>query len=443
MWPKTLALLALPSVAFGFAEDLCLEVEDGATDGTVIACYDVAVCEPGEDTPACRVAAVASTAAITGQVGRSTLHTDATYYLAQALGFNPDAAYFIAAYNQASDARYIPFDQDGALIEDPADWTADINGFNRLSMPTGGWILHMVPNATRHGDGSGLYPDLDDAHTEGVVISLRNWVFEDGPACSASLTSRQDSVYFGGPTCFDDGAEPLTRPSLFGTQTILERADPRGVPFSVYLGEQVVHYDSDANGDMTNVLFAADFDAYIGSGEFGAMDDGSPVPPELAKVGIYLHSLQDRISHYECGDVSTISLPSRGSRFLARYDLDECAADIHALRHYYEVGYEEMPPQTVSALDYTVNELVEFVDHLLEADPALAEEVLWLEAPMADSDVTAIHDLLVGSTGTDGFESGMVTYALTQATGADRLTEMHEGLEAVGYVPMRGHGSTR
>jgi hypothetical protein len=40
------------------------------------------------------------------------LHADATYFLAQALGFRSDVAYWIAAYNEVADLnRYAPIDQ--------------------------------------------------------------------------------------------------------------------------------------------------------------------------------------------------------------------------------------------------------------------------------------------------------------------------------------------
>ena len=45
---------------------------------------------------------------------RSMLHTDATYFIAQALGYSPEAAYQIVSYNQATDLGvYQPFDETG------------------------------------------------------------------------------------------------------------------------------------------------------------------------------------------------------------------------------------------------------------------------------------------------------------------------------------------
>ena len=46
--------------------------------------------------------------------GRSMVHADSTYFIALALGYRSDVAYWIAAYNEVTDyAQYVPIDQCG------------------------------------------------------------------------------------------------------------------------------------------------------------------------------------------------------------------------------------------------------------------------------------------------------------------------------------------
>src|SRR5262245_54194464 len=66
--------------------------------------------------------------------GRSMIHADSTYFIAQALGYRPDVAYWIAAYNEVTDyALYNPIDQCGNVA------SANNSGKNFMAAPFNGF----------------------------------------------------------------------------------------------------------------------------------------------------------------------------------------------------------------------------------------------------------------------------------------------------------------
>jgi hypothetical protein len=94
--------------------------------------------------------------------GRSLVHSDSTYLMAQIIGYTPWQAYQIAIYNEATDqSDYVPFDQSGRqLLDDNAisqcrsDWglgmprdcliiTKEMNGVSRFNDESGGMLLHL------------------------------------------------------------------------------------------------------------------------------------------------------------------------------------------------------------------------------------------------------------------------------------------------------------
>ena len=93
--------------AHAFLEDLCLPRQQG---GTLQWC--IRPCPPGNDPNTTCPVQTADFATI--QQGRSMIHVDSTYFIAQALGFRADVAYWIAAYDEVTDySQYVPIDQCG------------------------------------------------------------------------------------------------------------------------------------------------------------------------------------------------------------------------------------------------------------------------------------------------------------------------------------------
>lgn len=117
---RQLLLCCLAAIAttpvWAFSEDLCWQADgSGVTSCTPLP----AECEPvGTSSPACLTRATAVFAAVRNFAhARSSVHVDATYLMAQAIGFPAEDAYWIAAYDEAVDlGSYEPVDLQGNPI---------------------------------------------------------------------------------------------------------------------------------------------------------------------------------------------------------------------------------------------------------------------------------------------------------------------------------------
>jgi hypothetical protein len=309
--------------ASAFTEDLC------PTSTVWEDCYRQTC--PALDTSApCVAEAVQDAARAASSDGRSMLHVDATYLLAQAAGFDAEDAHVIAAYDQATDQGvYIPRDRIGAPLVDVSlcdgsanqpyecRWsTIDVNGWERTSLTTGGFQTHLPAPVNMAGGPvaiDGLHPDLEDHEHEVLLSSVWRWVQDLNPyACTLGLTQGGPDLA-SGPRCWlrpDGNPKWITAdfPTLNGE-----------VPIRFPLGEQVLRIENNTR------IYSSELD------------------DPLARMGIFLHLLQDRISHHVCGDASWMG-PERANpgRVVFRYSDTECSQINHALRHSWEIGREEM-----------------------------------------------------------------------------------------------------
>src|ERR1041385_7227426 len=104
-----LLVLCVPT-AHAFLEDLC-QARRPKIQGTAIS-WCIQPNAPGQNVNRATVKQTAEFATI--KPGRSMIHADSTYFIAQALGYRPDVAYWIIAYNENADyAVYQPIDQCG------------------------------------------------------------------------------------------------------------------------------------------------------------------------------------------------------------------------------------------------------------------------------------------------------------------------------------------
>ena len=350
------AIVALPGKAHAFAEDLCYPQGGGA----LVNCTPLpAVCRPaGKETAACKAAiiAVAARQRNANDGGRSSVHTDVTYLLAQSVGFSATDAYWIAAYDEATDlGSFAPRDSNSMPFGNGAFATAKISGFVRTDAQVGGPLLHVIAPYNGGRDTpprgvDGLHPDPQNAAVEVTLANFRGWALAPSsaarPACTAGLTVRSAAGdYATGPACFTPGTPIQTSISLFG---------PINVPFTTQTGPQIVQ-------DGTPPIYAPDFDALIAT---DGAHDPSPAHAADARLGIYLHMLADRISHHVCGDHSVISGPTSNG-FVVDLSSRECAQPIHLLRHAWETGvdYAQLKPQdrtTLAMLQSVQHELVAF-----------------------------------------------------------------------------------
>ncbi|MGW0044700.1 hypothetical protein [Rhodococcus sp. NPDC003348] len=337
---------APPPSAQGFAEDVCY-TEDGAP---VHNCGPLPPPCPIDDpyAPVCGLQAFG----VYGYTlrrplgGRSLVHTDSTYIIARSVGFSERDAYWIAAYDEATDlGSFTPRDVDGRLVPDAgALTTRDISGLVRTHFATGGFLFHFLPTMRGPSDPvpDGLHPDVGDPRHEVMLTHLRRWAMagpgSDAPLCTGGFTNPSaGGDYATGATCYG-GAQPVPINGEYSVVT------PAAIPFTNETGEQVV----------SGTVRSSQFDSWIGDNAWNA------------RVGVYLHALGDRISHHACTDVGTIVPPGPDlPGFRIDLNVPSCDQGPHALRHEYETGVDfaglEPGDRTTEAtLSMVYDELVAF-----------------------------------------------------------------------------------
>lgn len=444
-------------VAFGFAEDLCPVPE--ANSGWVKCSLEPCNAE----NTACESIAFLTTAASqtvdsqTHTVGaRNTVHFDSTYYLAQAAGFSARDAYYIAAYDQAVDLKqFVLRGESGALVVDPADCTGTsapdacrflsrtIGGVWRNNFTGGGLFFHFPAPPTLVHAANGLEPDISDPRGEAFLYHVRRWAYGQGPLCVAGLTMPSASGdYASGSSCY---VSPTRKSSqLVGRIPFVSQLGFLGsVDWTATLGEQTVVTD-----DATGISMPA-------SGIVSEL--GADIAP-LAVFGIYIHSLQDRISHYRCQDDSVGEGPRAANAgaillnplpyalyttlinvsslstvlaqlqstaltadpdFLFTYSAAECDQPSHAQRHTWETGVVQstLPPEnqtTKPVLQETYNELLHFAQ--------------FNRVNTASSGELSAEDML-----------GHLLAALEKANPPDRLAAMCDVARESHWVPLPEH----
>ncbi len=423
----------LPSPSWGFSEDLCV------TNGALVNCLSAEHCsQASEDTTLCRANATFDALKVTLlENGRSTLHTDATYFIAAALGLRADVAYFLAAYDQATDlGQYVPFDMQGAQMTEETRWhTALINGWQRTNAITGGLSYHYVTVYKRGPNGpagyaiDGQHPRLDDPVHEGLLHHLRTWAMNGKgaqPPCADGFTEPEAGAsLFTGSLCYHDDPSHSVK-YLRGLVPAFTSIDVL-IPFGAHSGRQIAQYEGTANQVDQVSYYAEDLSALLRSstGRIGEQGSLEPVPAPVARLGIYLHVLQDRLSHYQCGDASYVGGPNRNERFVFHYDEAECTQDKHAWRHFEEIGWPELPERTISALEYTYDEIAAFASLQAERHPE------WLTGAAPKAKAELIRD----EQGT----YGIVAAALAVEDGCERARAFITALDDAGLPQMPGN----
>ncbi|HEX4844294.1 MAG TPA: hypothetical protein VFV57_11530 [Limnobacter sp.] len=307
---NTIALavgLAMTQSAHAFSEDLCPSRQGGWS-----SCIQ-RTCNPQGENTACE-AATAMSQYITLAAGdptgiRSVLHFDSLYLLAQAAGLSPKDAFQMASYNQAVDTgKYDHRDDQGQLMLDRASCgdpaqasaqcminSADIGGVGRNNFVGGGIFFHFhtVPPVTRTKNG--LNPEVTDPTAEPFLNHLRTWAHGRGPLCLGGLSfvGKQNQID-SGKACYQSTTRPET--------TLLGK-----IPFVTELGEyaqldwiSTIEEQRVVRNSQTGELsFASELEKNLPKG----------VPADMVRMGIYLHALQDRISHHRCITASKIEGP--------------------------------------------------------------------------------------------------------------------------------------
>jgi len=394
----------------------------------------------------------------TVQPGRSMIHADSTYFIAQALGYRPDVAYWIVAYNEVADyGLYNPIDQCGASASGSNSgknyMAAPFDGFRRTNTATDGPLDHYTAAFSPNGQGTDVhgaggvqavyplhYPTpgypvrIDDTYQK-TLANLRQWgmlaTTDPGLLCTVGLTDSSSST-----GCLEG--------TISGTVPFLKVSQKIGVPISVAAGRKVL---DTANG--TTTVYYDQLQSYLNdpsktTGTLWMSPTPQPVPVQLARIGLYLHVLQDTSSHATyCGDdapsvpggrdVGTYMTASGNS--VKFYFGEGCANSPHLAGHLQETGTGDaaLPLRDYVALNNTVDELILFGNSVALQNGWIANSELL--PPDLGARAQELKKLLVGTitsgvpyTRGEVYESGIITKALQQTNTMDRLHAMNEAL---------------
>ena len=432
-----LCLWGLPAPqASAFGVDVCYNAPDSGLE-LIRNCIGVEEsCRTSNLSPseqvACRIAATAdSLSGLTGANsiigGRSLVHSDSTYLIAQLIGYSPWQAYQIMIYNEATDqSEYTPFDQDGwqmlgdAEIADCRErWdhtmprhclaiTPLMNGIYKFNDEAGGMLLHLHARFSPDGEEPPAlgfpadYLSPANARYEPLVNNLRDWAFDRRTdACVAGILTTNAAGKVVSTRC-EVRDRVIKSPQSFFSLGVTRLQ----IPFSSSLGILVVHED-----DRGTVL-ASDrsFQKYIAPHEVG-----------LAKLGVFLHSYADRFSHHLCTDTSSFQREPSGD-YDSVYDRVTCAQGSHFLWHAWEQGTDQ-DDANLAVRNQTIRPALEAV-----YDQLLAAAHLRGVAVRSELDRQMIVDDLVA--------------VLGMYDPKDRLYAMVALMEQYSVLALPGHGST-
>ena len=399
--------------------------------------------------------------------GRSMIHADSTYFIAQALGYRSDVAYWITAYNEVTDyTQYKPLDQCGneASLQNSGRTyvSAQFNGFQRTNLNTDGPLDHYVVNFSPNGQGTdvhgaggvqSLYPlhyprppgypvHIDDIYQK-TLANTRQWAMlpgsEPGLLCTVGLTSTD------GTSCLNG--------TLTGTVPLIMRSS-RGFTFNVPAGKKVLNYVSDTDYDYYEELGAYLKDKQKTLGTLWKDPTSNSVPVQLARIGLYLHMLQDTSSHATyCGDDAP-SPPGGTDAGTYMFNSDSttnaikilfgssCASSPHLAGHVQETGTgnDPLPLRDYVALNNTVDELIVFGNEVALKHPGwiINRELLPPNLVEKNAQGFTAADLkaqLVGSvvsgvpySRAEVYQSAVVTLPLQLKDAVQRLQAMNRAL---------------
>ncbi|MGZ5473288.1 MAG: hypothetical protein ACXW31_06925, partial [Thermoanaerobaculia bacterium] len=188
-----------------------------------------------------------------------------------------------------------------------------------------------------------------------------------------------------------------------------------------------------------------------------------PVPVQIARLGHYLHAMQDSSSHSTyCGDEAP-SPPDGGSAGTYMY-MDgsdaklafgnSCAMSPHIAGHVQETGTGDnpLPLRVYTALNMTVDELIEFGNNVAKhhegwiVNPELLPPDVVGGKNAQGQSAADLKATLVGTLAPDSppaysraevYQSGVVTLPLQQTQTVARLTAMNAALAAYGEQARR------
>ncbi|MDG1987411.1 MAG: hypothetical protein P8J18_05500 [Halieaceae bacterium] len=381
--------------------------------------------EPEYKAFLCRVLAtsdslsgLSGTNAIIG--GRSLVHSDSVYLIAQLNGFSAWQAYQIMIYSEATDqSSYEPFDKSGSLmvsqdmIEDCYQsnmesykeclaLTPRLMGLYKFNDESGGQLLHLHSRYSESEEAPPTtqfpadYFSARQIDSEVLLSNLKAWTFGmRDDLCVSGITKD-----IGNPlsACLD--SKHLDFPMNFFSFGVGSQ-----VPFQAKLGTFVIN----ENSESKVLSEESSFSAYI------------PHDTRMAKLGIFLHTLTDRVSHHMCTDRSWFYEKEDGN-FNSVFPSAPCGQGGHFLWHVWEQGTDQY---NIEDQEFRTMEIA-----LAEIWNVLSERAIQL------------------SLMTEDYQGGERRYVISQMIEvlgiydpALRLGRMTELIESFGFLPLPGHGS--
>lgn len=477
-----LVVFAFTQPAYAFLEDLCLPRRPG--EPPLHWCINPNCLTQPNPNVAC-LQQVIDFATI--QPGRSMVHADSTYFIALALGYRADVAYWITAYNEVTDyAQYVPIDQCGVQAANlnsiqnqntlqtapnsGRDYiTAAFNGFQRTNVQTDGPLDHYVLSFSPNGQGTDAhgamgvqslyplyyprpgYPVHIDTTYQKTLANARQWgllrAAEDpGILCTVGLVAANNVECQGGG-------------NIVGNIPMLQTTNPNAaIPLSVPLGRKVLNIDAQGNTTYYPQLASWLADETRTTGKLWKAPKPTPVPVQLARFGLYLHMLQDTSSHATyCGDGAPTPpggcdagtyMFMNGSDVNLSFSLS-CATGPHLAGHAQETGTNAspLPLRDYVALNNTVDELIVFgntvakhQDGWIVNPELLPPDVVGgksAQGQSADDLKTVLVGRIVSGTPysrAEVYQSGVVTEQLQKPTTMERLHAMNRALAEYGEL---------
>src|SRR5918911_4425012 len=209
-------IVCAPMTAHAFLEDLC-QARRPKLQGTAIS-WCIQPNSPKQNVNRASVQQTLDFATI--KPGRSMIHADSTYFIAQALGYRADVAYWLIAYNENADySVYQPIDQCGVQASTSNSGknyiTATFNGFKRTNRQTDGPLDHYIVSYSPNGQGTDVHgaggvqalypfhyppPGQPDPY-QLTLKNLRQWAMiptnDPGLLCTAGLTASATTCVTG------------------------------------------------------------------------------------------------------------------------------------------------------------------------------------------------------------------------------------------------------
>jgi hypothetical protein len=338
--------------------------------------------------------------------------------------------------------------------------TAFFNGFQRTNQDTDGPLDHYVVSYSPNGQGTdvhgpsgvlGLYPlhyptpgypvHIDDTYQK-TLANLRQWAMmktaDPGLLCTVGLT---------------DGDQCVTGSMILGEVPLLPAVPQTAFTIDVPTGKKVLQYTS-----ATDIDYYEDLQAYLSdpsktTGTLWKEPTPTPVPPQVAKIGLYLHVLQDTASHSTyCGDDSPTP-PGGCDPGTYMYTASDgtvtlsfgngCANSPHLAGHAQETGTGDnpLPLRDYTALNMTVNELIVWGNEVAKLQKGwiinpelLPPDVVGGKSAQgksaADLRAELVGVIVSGQpySQVEVYQSGVVTRPLQQPQSLDRLHAMNAAL---------------